>query len=74
MPFSSAIKGPVQPAYKPSFWLVFSAETIFFSYKKISQNSVSPCFFSEANGAKIVYSPSVPLFGIFVLLYVGMQC
>jgi hypothetical protein len=31
------------------FFLVFSAETVFFSHKN-SWNSVSTCFFSESNG------------------------
>jgi len=39
------------------FQLIFSAkQTVFFSHNKISQNSVSACFFSEANSVYISFS------------------
>jgi len=43
----------VRFSYNPYFSACFSSQNNVFLSQQISQNSVSACFFSEVNGAKM---------------------
>jgi len=48
---SRQCKGPVRFSYNPYFLACFFSRKNVFLSQQISRNSVSACFFSEANGA-----------------------
>ena len=45
--------GPVRFSYNPYFSAYFFRRNSIFLSQQISQNNVSTCFFSEANGANL---------------------
>ena len=52
---SSWANGHVRFFYNPSFFTCFFSQNSIFLSQQISRNSVSACFFNEANGAHILY-------------------
>jgi len=50
---------PVRFSYNPSFSACFFSRNSVFLSQQISRNSVSVCFFSEANGVNVPILPEL---------------
>jgi len=61
-------KGPVRWSYNPYFSACFFSRNSVFLSQQISRNSISTCFFSEANGANIANSLFWLLWGLVAIL------